>query len=61
MAISCFMATLSGVALLLLALFFTETFTESVRSIVLWSSLLMLAMVALYVGYRVYEDKQLTK
>lgn len=58
MAVTCFMATVAAIAVMLAGLLVTEDFTESVRRIVVWSVVLIVAAVAAYVIYRIIDYRR---
>lgn len=57
MAVTCFVATIVGIALLLAGLLFTETFDPAVRSIMAWSCAIMFGLAIVYAIYR-YRDSR---
>ena len=57
MAVTCFVATIVGIALLLAGLLFTETFDPAVRSIMAWSCAIMFGLAIVYAVYRYMDSR----
>lgn len=58
MAVTCFMATIAAIAVLLVGLLCTEEFDADVRNIVVWTVVLMVVVIAAYLLYRTIDYRR---